>query len=487
MLLSSCNDISRVLIGYQFHFGVGIQRPTMLLDCEDNVPCFLHSISKGCYRTSKNRIKPCNRTPDRTSESTDNDDIFLSSYQKTVDRRIRAIYRGIRDSMIIKLDDIPISNLRIDNKAIVSDNVSLTGIISIQNLGICTISLWLDNYKPQTENEWRKICDSEVVSFTLTHTNLNRSNWTLMEFVRYLSALCHKTVNPHIISLNGFEQNSCLRNKQDFADFLKSAYETSTTESPISYEMDSYPLSFIQYNIETDALNTIFPTQAKELRLFLNHDTHWNLKKEQLVQDMIENAEVSTRESIHWLVTLQGSIKLCSRDLGTTIEESFNVMLLETDVVLTMKYFLSSIMQNLSRLSSEFSNPIKVSEMKDNIFTTMDNYFNINLSHNDQTMKRIDKFKEIFRINTTYKSVSDRLEILSVKISNENSAIIEKQQVFLAIVFGLFGSLSVVYIFLQRILENSIADHCIFISAFLISAVIAGIIYFVAKKMRLKK
>lgn len=80
MILYSCKDINRVLIGYQFHFGVGIQRVTELLDCGNSVSCSLINLSKGCYRTSKNRTIACNKIPDRTSELVnDNYDIFLSA------------------------------------------------------------------------------------------------------------------------------------------------------------------------------------------------------------------------------------------------------------------------------------------------------------------------------------------------------------------------------------------------------------------------
>jgi fluoride ion exporter CrcB/FEX len=145
-------------------------------------------------------------------------------------------------------------------------------------------------------------------------------------------------------------------------------------------------------------------------------------------------------------------------------------------------------MNNLSELSKEMDNPIMVSKMKDQIFTTIDKYFNVNLSHNDQTLRRIEKFKKIFRVDDIYKNVTDRLEILSIKISNENSAIMEKQQVVLTIIYGLFGSMSVIYTFLQRLFKYSqIDDWLIFGCSFFMAALIGIIIYFITKILKIKR
>lgn len=491
MLIDHFGDIKRILIGYQFHFGIGTLGGTKILDCSSGQSCTLKDISNGCYRISNDKVSLCPQ-PDRQLQP-DEEIIgkFIVGYKKNVNRRIRTSYRGVRDSLVIKLDDFPISSLSVDNKPVKNQSIQLSGIITIQNIGICSISLWFEGYTPQTEKEWRSVCDSALVSFTLTHTNLTRSTWQLNDFVRFLSLKCHKVMNPKVDIPATVENNEIIKGWDNFSTYLKKEYK-KCSEEPISYNVESYPIVFIHYNLETSAINSMFetPSEIADARLVLNGDLHWKFKTDSVIEDTINDIDVRTRSSIHWMVAPQGTLKVCSQDLEveTSVEESFTVALLETDLILTMRYFLSAIMQNLSELTKKFDDPIKVANMKDHIFTTMDKYFNINISQNDQTIRRIKKFKKIFHVDDTYKNVTDRLEILSVKTSNENSAVIEKQQIFLTIIFGLFGSLQVLYPFFQKLFENTgIADIWVFFISFTTSAIIAGIIYYIVKKIKYNK
>jgi hypothetical protein len=62
-------------------------------------------------------------------------------------------------------------------------------------------------------------------------------------------------------------------------------------------------------------------------------------------------------------------------DTETSFEESFTATLLETDIVLTMRYFLQSTTYKLSELPNEIENPVKISELKEHLFLSMDKYF----------------------------------------------------------------------------------------------------------------
>ena len=398
MLIDLYQNMKRVLIGYQFHFGVGIHNGDKILDCLDNHPCALKSISNECYRISKDITNRCSRQPDRQIEGNNTTDKFIANYKKNVARRIRTTYRGIRDSLVIKLDSFPLSSLTIDKKIINSQNIEMSGIVTIQSIGVATISLWIEGYTPKDDIEWLNICDPAVISFTLTHVNLSRPAWRLSEFVRYLALKCHQTLNEEINIPSSIENNDIIINEGLFVQYLRNEY-SKCKEKPISYHIEAYPIVFIYYNLETSALNTMFsnPNQIADARLVLNGDSHWQLKTEEVIASSVCSVDVATRNSVHWLVAPQGTLKVCSLDLEneTSVEESFNVALFETDLVLTMRYFLTAIMQSLSELTKEINDPIKVSDMKDHIFITMDKYFNIDISQNDQTIKRIETFKNI--------------------------------------------------------------------------------------------
>ena len=99
------------------------------------------------------------------------------------------------------------------------------------------------------------------------------------------------------------------------------------------------------------------------------------------------------------------------------------------------------------------------------------------------------RHSRIFHVNDTYKNVTDRLEILSSKITNENSAIIEKQQIFLTLIFGLFGSLQTFYPFFQQLSKAGTRcfDTLCFLLAFFVSVIISVCIMFVIKVFKKKQ
>jgi hypothetical protein len=495
MILNKSSEIKKVLIGYQFHFGIGIHSGTRILDCTDGVPCALMNISKGCYRSSNNSTHKCNRQPDRQIEEIQikNLDEYIASYNVNVLRRIRTTFRGIRDSLNIKLDEVDISKLTIETKAIKvsqNTNVTLNGIVSIQNIGVGTISLWLEAYIPETEQEWLNVCDPALVSFNLEHTNMTRTAWSLSDFVRLLILKCHKTVNSSIIFPSNLENNEIIKDWTSFKKYLTYMYK-KINDTPISYDVESYPIVFLHYDFDVKTLDTLFQSSKEiaDCRLVLYNDIHWKFKSDDVIENTVNSVDVSTRNSIRWLVTTQGTLKICSRELEqeTSVSESYTAALIEIDLILTMRFFLVSIMQNLSNISKKSTEPIEVAEMKEQIFVTMDKYFNINISQNDQTIKRIEKFKKIFHVTETYQNVTDRMEVFSVKISNENSAIIGKQQSLRTIIFGLFGSLQVLYPFFQKLFEKtSISNVSIFLVSLGASIIIASAIYIVVKKFKLK-
>lgn len=491
MLLDEKDKILRILLGYQFHFSVGIPDGFILSDCGENNPCSLHGISSCCYRTSKNISSVCK---DSNGVSLSHEPHpLIEAYKRNVVRRINSSFRSVRDSLTIKLDDIPISSISIGDKRLNSldrDNVFMTGIISIQTIGVCTVSLWFENLKIDEENEWRNIIDPSKVQFTTSYAAINKSSWKMLDFVRFLQLKCHDTVNSNLGFLSDNRYQEFILDDRKFVEYVMSKYK-GKSYSPISYDCSSYPIIFIQYNMSTTEMKTTISSvdKIRDFRLVLYGDYHWRLKTDDVIQSTVVDVNITTRNSIGWYVTSQGMLKIASSEINneTSIEESFTTALLETDLVLTMRYFLSSIMLDLSRISDQYEDPIAIDLMKENIFESMDKYFNINVSQNDQTIKRIEKLESIFYVDHIYSDVKDRIEILSTKIANENSDTIERQQVFLTIIFGLFGSIQVLYPFFQELFKDKIADYLIFIISTAASTIIAAIIWFITKQIKPKQ
>jgi hypothetical protein len=286
MLLDNSSDIKRIVLGYQFHFGVGIPYDLIIHDCNDNHPCSLRDIGKCCYRIARGNISFCPES-DRTVVDTMHIDDFISTYKKNTDRRIKSSFKNIRDTLVIKMDDMPISKLKIDNESIniaLDQNVKLTGLISIQILGVCTVSFWIEGYKPANETIWRNACDPALISFTLVYANITKLTWKLIDLVKYVSLKCHNIVNSSIAIPDNIENNIILFNEKKYLDFLIKQYKKSKNK-PISYSIVSYPIFCIQYNINSGILNNIFADSKSisDLRLVLYRDSHWQLKTDDII------------------------------------------------------------------------------------------------------------------------------------------------------------------------------------------------------------
>lgn len=489
MLLEE-EKIIRILLGYQFHFSVGIPDGYVLSDCGDNHPCALHDMSSCCYRTSKNITSVCNNSEGFNMLRDTHP--LIEAYKKNVMRRINSSYRNVKDSLTIKLDDIPITSILIGDKRLNSldrENVFLTGIISIQTIGVCTVSIWFENLKINEESEWINIINPSKIQFTTSYSGTNKSAWKMLDFIRFLQLKCHDTVNSELGFLNDNRYQDCILDEKKFVEYIIAKYK-GKNYSPISFERNSYPIIFVQYNMSSTELKTAISSidNIRDFRIVLYGDFHWRLKTDSVIQSTVADVNITTRNSIGWYVTSQGMLKIASTDINkeTSIEESFTTALLETDLVLTMKYFLSSIMLDLSQISNQYEDPIAIDLLKENIFESMDKYFNINISQNDQTIKRIEKLESIFYVDHIYSDVKDRIEILSTKIANENSDTIERQQVFLTIIFGLFGSIQVLYPFFQELLRDFLPDYWSFTLSSSVALVIAVIIWYITKKIRPK-
>ena len=138
-------------------------------------------------------------------------------------------------------------------------------------------------------------------------------------------------------------------------------------------------------------------------------------------------------------------MKLVSRDIETSPTESLTAMLVETDIILTMRYFLQTINRIISRLADRTLGPSDLTDLRQTLFANMDKYCNIEISHKDTTRRRIEQLKEIFRIDSAYASVVDRFDLLGSRMAARNSHGVERQQILLTLVFGFFGALNVLY------------------------------------------
>jgi hypothetical protein len=192
MLLGNLPTLTQI-VGYQFHFDLTPSQDIKLNDyCEK---CPFRQFSVGCYHAATEASKTCRRDKDnKVVDPTDQPHPeYLPLYEKNVHRRIRPLYRHLRDSLVIELVGIPVTQIAVGSDPSLRTNgqAILHGLVVLQKIGIGSISIWIENVAPQTETQWRGLRDPRQITLTLATTDIIRNKWPLIEFVRYLLLLSH--------------------------------------------------------------------------------------------------------------------------------------------------------------------------------------------------------------------------------------------------------------------------------------------------------
>lgn len=448
-MLLEHRPVKQIIAGYQFHFDLDPHADTTFRDYCNTCP--FRSFSVGCYHAVTDTSRVCQRDKDLRviDPASQPKPVYLPLYEKNVHRRIRPLYRSLRDSLVIELRGTPLSEFSLGNEGTLPSNgrpLVLRGLVVLQKIGIGSISIWIENLAPATEAQWRELRDPRLVAVTLATVDIARTNWPLIEFVRYLVLLSHIGLTGNPVKSRELESASYLSSDRELEEHLITTIPGFEGSRPfISVEIDNYPFFFIQYDVTSADMRQAFIGRPEDIRLALCGDSHWKWKSQAVVDSSVMQADTSSRESILWLVNSEGTVKIVSNELETSVEESLTAMLVENDIILTMRYFLQTTSRLISRLSDRSLRPSELTDLRQLLFTNIDKYCNIEVSHKDTTRRRMEQFKQIFHIDSVYSSLVDRFDLLSSRLAAKNSLGIERQQILLTLVFGFFGALNVLY------------------------------------------
>lgn len=436
-----------IKIGYQFHFGLEFHENAILEDICNTCP--FKTISSGCYNTHKEHIKQCfgDQVKDAKDASILEEPHYLKYYQKNIHRRISPFYREFRESLLIEFKSIPINSIIMPNNIVINTDSSLVSLkvqISLQKIGIGSIYLWIENFHPENEAQWHYVRDPGMISISIDSTEYNRDKWPLIEFVRNLILKCHILYSNKEMDISNIENSKYIKSDHELDYFLNKHFKYFSDYGAFTkVNINNYPILFIKYNLTTEEMNKEIKTNASDIRLSLCGDINWKFKNQKIIQSSIVNSNTSSRDSIKWIVNSEGTVKLCSNELETSVEESFMATILETDIILTMRYFLQTIGSLIYKLGTSKLSHHKLTLLRHKLFTDIDNYCNIEVSHKDTTRTRLVRIKEIFKLNEMYDKVVDRFDLLNNRLITTHSVALEKQQTLLTLTFGFFGALSV--------------------------------------------
>jgi hypothetical protein len=367
-------------------------------------------------------------------------------YQRNVRRRIRPAYREYRDTLVVEAAPIPVATITVgESDTAVVQGVRLRFLLGLQKIGVGSLAVFFENFGPQTEEQWLAARDPRLVSVRFANPVFGREEWGLITFVRFVILLAYMG----LLQVGDFDAESMAYSatiEEDSAleDFLQMQIGTGSdgmTHSTL-VEVDNYPFLYVQYDLSTSELADAVAASPGDIRLALCGDRNWRCKTREVIQRSVFGCNTSSRDSVFWYVNSEGVVKLASRELETPFEESVTAMLLESDIVLTMRYFLQSINRVLLEVSNTRVSPLQLSAVREELFSTLDKYCNLEVSHKDTTRWRIERYKEFFRVDALYFRVLERFELLGDKMATVHTAVVREQQATMTLVFGFFGSVN---------------------------------------------
>ncbi|MHB0914584.1 MAG: hypothetical protein ACYC4M_02730, partial [Thermoleophilia bacterium] len=323
----------------------------------------------------------------------------------------------------------------------------LKGLVVLQKNGVGSLNIWIDGIWPgNNASRWNALRDPLQLDLDFRAPELS-GRFHLMTFVRMIVLLCHFDTKDEV-DLEPMMRQSYLQTDSDLDNQLRKTISAiQKDETRTTLEIENYPYFFIQLNQEKEIFKNNFDdlSNISDLRVPLCGDIHWDTKSEEVIKTSVQEANISSRDSIIWLVNSEGTVKIWANEFGTTLEESITATLLETDIILTMRFFLQTMNKLIFKFTEETKTPTDLLKIRESLFSKLDNYSNLEVSHHDTTQRRIEKWRKVFRIDSMYKNVVDRFDLLNGRLESHDTSAIRKQQTILTLAFGVFATVNVVY------------------------------------------
>jgi hypothetical protein len=281
-------------------------------------------------------------------------------------------------------------------------------------------------------------------------------------------------------------------------DVLRNATRVRDTRiadfPPIQY-IETYPLYHIDFRgdsreVKCQELGMIRQNYSAAFRALITRDINWNLKQTRLVNESLENADCTTRDSILWFVASQGAVKVYSDALETDFHVSTVLAAFEIELVLAMRYFLEKINYSLNAVPFESTSPGLLAHIHRRNIERLDSFFSLANCTKDTTARRLGRLKEAFGINQLSDTTAEKIRALSdlvtayynqrLQTTNErlqrDNERLQHTNNLLTLLFGVFGVGQLVSAFMFWYFVATPPSYSILILVVVITLVFMGVV-----------
>jgi hypothetical protein len=368
-------------------------------------------------------------------------------------RRIAAFARTQRFGQMYQLEPIPLMGLSKSNVDLLAptEKIIAIPIVSVTNLGVACIQFWLQLPKRWYVSDIIPFNDPTllVVSTVDYELTLKNTRWSLRRHnISILDIMCF-IATQLLCELGAIKVSEDVRRNEvsNWQEVLRKASHKSSDKDfdlPHLEYIETYPLFNLDFHgnaqsVSCDELNSVLQTNPKEFRALITGDNNWRVKKQDMVDESLNKAACSTRDSILWYVAPQGSVKAYCDDLETNLHTSMVLASFEIELLLCMRYFLEKINYSLNEVTFEKTSPQLLARIHRQNIERLDSFFSLATCIKDTTARRLEQLKDAFGITQLSNTTADKINALSELVSAYHDERTQQYQTILTVLFGVFG------------------------------------------------
>lgn len=398
---------------------------------------------------------------------------LLKTYKnKMYEERFKKSVLQQRKSLMIQLPTVELNTLSYlteNSNTITTGKVALNCTVTLNEMGVGSLVLWLDF--PQNE----KVSSNLLLNFkqiSNLHTLIDWSlgakkelringDYTLRDIAQFI-IICLNATFFSSVSVQKIKKN--LAANKSLNDIHKDICRvTQKNNLIVSTDMVSYPIFHFDFKPNTEANVEYVSNFVKEnkqlIRALATGDKNWDKKKPELVDKFLTENNFTTRESIQWFTYNEGSIKIYSNELETSLLTSKVLITFELELMLTMKHYVYKIIRNLNHFTGLMQNkfPLRtVSKFRDREMRRLDEFYNLDFIQKDTTASRVDRFKKMLNIEDVLQIAIKKIDSLNSYMNTEFQNSSALRQVALSVIFGTFTSGGLFYNIIRKAVENHV-------------------------------
>jgi hypothetical protein len=331
-----------------------------------------------------------------------------------------------------------------------TETVTCVPVVSITNLGVASIQLWIRLPGTWQISDLIAFCDparvlASGVDCTIhvgsTPRNLRRNHVSCLEVMAFAATQLLAGLGLIEVPLQGDVSKS-------WHDVLRTARKPKTDVAlrlPSLEYIETYTLFHLNYSeaeegVDAEGLRHLVESNGAGVRALLTKDVNWRLKKADVIQRKLRDSACSTRESIHWYVAPQGAVKIYSRSLETNRLVSMVLAAFEIELLLGMRYFLEKINFSLNAVRYETTSPSVLARVHRQNIERLDSFYSLAGCTKDTTAERLERLKKSFGILQLSRTTAEKIQALSQLVSAHFEERQQRSQTLLTVLFGVFGA-----------------------------------------------